>query len=30
MAWWVIVLIKSAILLFVVITSFAYAMLVER
>jgi len=27
---WVIVLIKSAILLFVVITSFAYAMLVER
>ncbi len=30
MPWWVIVLIKSAILLFVVITSFAYAMLVER
>jgi NADH-quinone oxidoreductase subunit H len=30
MAWWLIVLIKSAILLFVVITSFAYAMLVER
>lgn len=30
MPWWLIVLIKSAILLFVVITSFAYAMLVER
>ncbi|MBV8067622.1 MAG: NADH-quinone oxidoreductase subunit NuoH [Candidatus Eremiobacteraeota bacterium] len=30
MAWWVIALIKSAILLFVVITSFAYAMLLER
>jgi NADH-quinone oxidoreductase subunit H len=30
MAWWVVTLIKSAILLFVVITSFAYAMLVER
>lgn len=30
MAWWLIVLIKSVILLFVVITSFAYAMLVER
>jgi NADH-quinone oxidoreductase subunit H len=30
MTWWLIVLIKSAILLFVVVTSFAYAMLVER
>ncbi|HLX26804.1 MAG TPA: NADH-quinone oxidoreductase subunit NuoH [Candidatus Cybelea sp.] len=30
MPWWLIVLIKSAILLFVVITSFAYAMLLER
>lgn len=30
MPWWLMVLIKSAILLFVVITSFAYAMLVER
>jgi NADH-quinone oxidoreductase subunit H len=30
MPWWLVVAIKSAILLFVVITSFAYAMLVER
>src|ERR1700733_15342907 len=30
MPWWIFVLIKSAILLFVVVTSFAYAMLVER
>ena len=30
MAWWFIVLIKSAILLLVVVTAFAYAMLVER
>jgi NADH-quinone oxidoreductase subunit H len=30
MPWWLFALIKSAILLFVVITSFAYAMLVER
>ncbi|HEV3089894.1 MAG TPA: NADH-quinone oxidoreductase subunit NuoH [Candidatus Cybelea sp.] len=30
MPWWLAVLIKSAILLFVVVTSFAYAMLVER
>src|SRR5580704_4537332 len=30
MTWWLAVLIKSAILLFVVVTSFAYAMLFER
>jgi NADH-quinone oxidoreductase subunit H len=30
MPWWLEVLLKSAILLFVVVTSFAYAMLVER
>src|SRR5580658_11367543 len=30
MPWWLIVLAKSALLLFVVVTSFAYAMLVER
>jgi len=29
-AWWIVVLIKSVVLLFVVVTSFAYAMLVER
>ena len=30
MPWWLEVLIKSVILLFVVVTSFAYAMLAER
>jgi NADH-quinone oxidoreductase subunit H len=30
MAWWLVVLLKSALLLFVVVTSFAYAMLAER
>ena len=30
MPWWLMVLIKSALLLFVVVTTFAYAMLVER
>jgi NADH-quinone oxidoreductase subunit H len=30
MPWWLVVLVKSAILLFVVVTTFAYAMLVER